>query len=31
VGGIGALLVVLIGRKAFSELYVAETLDAPRR
>jgi len=31
VGGIGALLVVAVGRKAFSELYFAETLDAPRR
>ncbi len=31
IGGIGALLVVLIGRRVFSELYRVETLDAPRR
>jgi hypothetical protein len=31
VGGIGALLVVLVGRKAFSALYFAETLEALRR
>jgi predicted MFS family arabinose efflux permease len=31
VGGIGALLVVLIGRKAFEALYRVETLDGPRR
>jgi MFS family permease len=31
IGGIGALLVVLVGRKAFSELYFADTLEATRR
>ncbi len=31
VGGIGALLVVLIGRKVFAPLYRVETLDVPRR
>jgi len=31
VGGIGALLVVLIGRKAFAALYRVETLDTARR
>jgi MFS family permease len=31
VGGVGALLVVLIGRKAFAPLYRVETLDATRR
>ncbi len=31
VGGIGALLVVLIGRKAFAPLYRVETLDTARR
>jgi hypothetical protein len=31
VGGIGALVVVAIGRRAFSELYFADTLDARRR
>ena len=31
VGGFAALLVVAIGRKAFSELYRVETLDTPRR
>ena len=31
VGGVCALLVVAIGRKAFSELYRVETLDPPRR
>jgi hypothetical protein len=31
VGGVGALLVVLIGTKAFSELYRVDTLDAARR
>jgi hypothetical protein len=31
VGGVCALLVVAIGRKAFSELYAVETLDPPRR
>jgi MFS family permease len=31
VGGIGALLVVLIGRKAFASLYRVETLDTARR
>ena len=30
VGGVGALLVVLIGRKAFAGLYRVETLEAPR-
>jgi MFS family permease len=31
IGGIGALLVVLVGRRAFSELYFADTLEATRR
>jgi MFS family permease len=31
VGGIGALLVVMIGRKVFAPLYRVETLDVPRR
>ena len=31
VGGIGALLVVVVGRKAFAQLYRVETLDTPRR
>ena len=31
IGGIGALLVVLVGRKAFSELYRVDTLEPPRR
>lgn len=31
VGGVCALLVVAIGRKAFSDLYAVETLDPPRR
>jgi MFS family permease len=31
IGGIGALLVVLVGRKAFSELYFADTLESTRR
>ena len=31
VGGVGALLVVLIGRKAFAPLYRVETLDIARR
>ena len=31
VGGVGALLVVLIGRKAFAPLYRVETLDTARR
>jgi len=31
VGGIGALLVVAVGRKAFAQLYRIETLDVPRR
>lgn len=31
VGGVCALLVVAIGRKAFAELYAVETLDPPRR
>lgn len=31
VGGIGALLVVLIGTRAFSELYRVDTLDTARR
>jgi hypothetical protein len=31
VGGAGALLVVLIGRKVFSALYRVETLEIPRR
>jgi MFS family permease len=31
VGGVGALLVVLIGRKAFASLYRVETLDIARR
>jgi MFS family permease len=31
VGGVGALLVVLIGRKAFSELYRVESLDTSAR
>jgi MFS family permease len=30
VGGVGALLVVLIGRKAFARLYRVETLESPR-
>ena len=31
VGGVGALLVVLIGRKVFAQLYRVETLDTARR
>ena len=31
VGGVGALLVVAVGRKAFTQLYRIETLDVPRR
>ena len=31
IGGIGALLVVLAGRKMFSELYRVDTLEPPRR
>lgn len=31
VGGVGALLVVLVGRKAFARLYRVETLDIARR
>jgi MFS family permease len=31
IGGIGALLVVLVGRKAFSELYFADSLATTRR
>jgi MFS family permease len=31
VGGIGALLVVAVGRKAFAQLYRVESLDATRR
>ena len=31
VGGIGALLVVAVGRKAFSQLYNVESFDAARR
>jgi MFS family permease len=31
VGGIGALLVVLIGRRVFAPLYRVETLDTPKR
>ena len=31
VGGVGALLVVLVGRKVFAQLYRVETLDTPRR
>jgi MFS family permease len=31
IGGIGALVVVLIGRKVFAELYRVDTLDVPRR
>jgi hypothetical protein len=31
VGGAGALLVVLIGRKIFAQLYRVETLDTARR
>lgn len=31
IGGVGALLVVLIGHRVFSELYRVETLDTPRR
>jgi hypothetical protein len=31
VGGVGALLVVLIGRKAFAPLYRVENLDTVRR
>jgi len=31
VGGVGALLVVAVGRKAFAQLYRIETLDVPRR
>ena len=31
VGGVGALLVVLVGRKAFATLYRVETLDTARR
>lgn len=31
VGGVGALLVVLIGRKIFAQLYRVETLDTARR
>jgi hypothetical protein len=31
VGGVGALLVVMIGRKIFAELYRVETLDTARR
>jgi MFS family permease len=31
VGGIGALLVVAVGRKMFDALYRVETLDSPRR
>jgi predicted MFS family arabinose efflux permease len=31
VGGLGALLVVLVGRKAFDALYRVDTLEGPRR
>ena len=31
VGGFGALLVVLIGRKLFADLYRVDTLEPPRR
>jgi len=31
VGGVGALVVVLIGRKAFTKLYRVENLDTVRR
>jgi MFS family permease len=31
VGGIGALLVVLVGRRVFARLYAVETLDSGRR
>jgi MFS family permease len=31
VGGVGALLVVLVGRKAFDALYRVDTLEGPRR
>ena len=31
IGGIGALLVVLAGRRFFAELYRVDTLEAPRR
>jgi hypothetical protein len=31
IGGIGALLVVLAGRRIFSELYRIDTLEPPRR
>jgi hypothetical protein len=31
VGGIGALIVVLIGRKVFPQLYRVESLDTARR
>ncbi len=31
IGGIGALLVVLAGRKVFAELYRVDTLETPRR
>ncbi len=31
IGGVGALIVVLVGRRAFSELYRVETLDPARR
>ena len=31
VGGVGALVVVLVGRKAFSQLYRVENLDTVRR
>jgi hypothetical protein len=31
IGGVAALLVVLLGRKAFSELYRVDTLEPARR
>jgi MFS family permease len=31
IGGVGALLVVLVGRRIFSELYRIDTLEPPRR
>jgi len=31
VGGVGALLVVLVGRKVFAPLYRVESLDTVRR
>jgi hypothetical protein len=31
VGGVGALLVVLVGRKAFAQLYNVESMEMQRR